>query len=240
LIGADAIEKLSGRYKMSDLIKFGNELYGQERFGRAFDFFKIICREVAKPEYMVTLSQLFFSLDRWREALAFFMVEQENHPKITEIREILAQIHNYFFCQGESYRVNHKPAHAADSYELALKAYRHPTTLKNAAKVYKDLNQIKKSYQLETEFHIAKQQQKEHASENKRLSLITSGKKALKEKDFTTAIRYLDEAFRIKPEKNVFMYLSFIYKTLNQKKALNDLIHRYKKEIARVGKTETN
>ena len=233
LLGTNMMGMLGGHYKRSELIRCGNELHEQEKYKDAIKFFLIICKEAATLDSLTKLSEQFFKLDRWQEALGFYIDQKAKYPKPLELNEILLQIHDHFSQEAASCRANNKLADAAENYDKALLAFRHPNSLDKASKVFRALKQNDKSFELETEYRMALEEQRETERENEIQLLIESGKNAVKKKDYTMAISQLEKAFKIRNDKGVFMYLSYIYKTLNYKKALNNLIYKYKKEIER-------
>ncbi len=93
--------------------------------------------------------------------------------------------------------------------------------------------------------------QKDQRLEKFRQDYINRGKIFVKQHQFDKAIQNLEQAFRMKIDKDVFMYLAHIYKRLSKTKSLANLMQRWEamldmeekvkqreRELARAKKSE--
>jgi lipopolysaccharide biosynthesis regulator YciM len=77
------------------------------------------------------------------------------------------------------------------------------------------------------EIEEIKKKKLQSIQEEKRRIHVTKGKAYLKKKDFINAIESFENAFSLRMDKDVFVYLAHIYKGLKRTNALNHLLQRW-------------
>ena len=112
--------------------------------------------------------------------------------------------------------------------EYALYFGRKPELLDRASQVAYQLGDTFKSGQYQQEYNQVMGLDRDSQQEAKRQKYIAQGKEALSKKDFQTAIHLFEQAFDLKLDKDVFVFLASIYKKLKYQRALTALISRWK------------
>ena len=85
--------------------------------------------------------------------------------------------------------------------------------------------------QLLEECETIKEREREEEIELERLENIKMGKIYLKRKKYHRAIESFESAFRMKMDKDVFMFLAHIYKMLKSPRELEDLLFRWNQMV---------
>jgi len=117
---------------------------------------------------------------------------------------------------------------AAIGYHFTGKLTRDPSYFKLAIKLYRNLDQPSVSAKIETELRKLEATLSQEASHSKFDGLFESGKVALKNKDYQKAISSFEAALLVRGDQQVVAYLYKIYQSLNQPRALNQLIKTWK------------
>jgi uncharacterized protein HemY len=112
-----------------------------------------------------------------------------------------------------------------------LRILRKPETIKQAAAVHKILNNTTRMQSLNDEYEEILKKEREAENEKKRREYIKMGRAYIKRKNFRLGIEYLEMAFRMKLDKDVFMLLAAVYKSLNRRESIQDLLSRWNKMV---------
>ncbi len=222
--GAHAINDLGGACHLVDVLEKAGEFYRENNFKRALKLYQVAALETDRVDILGKIGDILISLHRFNEAIQPFKdmmrLDPDSQVAIEKLKEI--QDH-YCFLADEFYDVG-EYVKASEHYERALEIDRSPEILKKAAKSYKLQGDHKKEFALEEEFRYEEGQEKAKDQETVRKQLVTNGLKQMKKENFQKAIDNFKEAFKLRVDKDVFMYLSYLYKKFNQKRALQDLI----------------
>ncbi|MCG8333495.1 MAG: tetratricopeptide repeat protein [Proteobacteria bacterium] len=227
LICYDQLKQYDGFFTHGALVRAANRKYKERHFKKALQLFKIATKDSEDFDLWEKLANLQYQLKDINGALQSYKKVVSFAPDSAEARHKLNLIYNSYVKKAEELEAANKPQQAAVIYERALQIERSPKILKSTAAIYKSLRQFDKAEDLLHESHLIKTKEKNQELEVRRQSLINKGKEHTKRQEFTAAIEQLENAARIKLDKDVFMYLAHIYKGLKRKRALQDLINRW-------------
>ena len=137
-----------------------------------------------------------------------------------------------FFCiRAEDFFHKAKYQAAASTYEKALRIIRPPETIKQAASVYKVLKNTQRFESLTQEYEEILQKERDEKNEKERKEYIKMGKLHIRRKNYKQGLELLETAFRMKLDKDVFVLLASIYKSLKRKDEMQDLLNRWNKMV---------
>ncbi|OGG96834.1 MAG: hypothetical protein A2508_03705 [Candidatus Lambdaproteobacteria bacterium RIFOXYD12_FULL_49_8] len=115
---------------------------------------------------------------------------------------------------------------------------RAPETVRKTASVYQVLRQPLRAERLMAEYEVYKQGEKAIQEEKDRQSNILLGRAYLQKKHWSKAIEHFEIAFRMKLDKDVFMFLATIYKKLRKTEEMKDLLNRWNRMTEHEEKTK--
>jgi tetratricopeptide (TPR) repeat protein len=116
-------------------------------------------------------------------------------------------------------------------FERALRVKRIPETVKQTIAVYKLLKDFVKVEELTLEYEEMQKREKEKENEKVRQEYIRNGKISLKRRDYKQAIESFELAFRMKLDKDVFVFLATIYKAMKRTEEMQGLLQRWNKMV---------
>ncbi|MDH5560408.1 MAG: hypothetical protein OEY59_06085 [Deltaproteobacteria bacterium] len=226
--GASLIKGLGGNYKTSELIEIAETFYRERKFQKALDLYSKIENEVERIDVWENIGTIYFKMKEYLSAKDYYQKIKKHIPHSALANSKLEEIHDYFFQIAEDYSHKNFNRKAAEFYEKALEVLKKSETLKRASDIFKVLKENQKSYTYLFEYREILEKEKAEKKEIERLELIKQGKQKLRDKDFNSAIRSFQDAFSMKLDRDVFMYLAHIYKALNRQQALTQLLASWK------------
>ncbi|MDT8445523.1 MAG: hypothetical protein RRB13_01345 [bacterium] len=230
-IGASLLEKSDGLYRLSELIKIADKSYEQGNIDKALNLYRIVCNEVDYPEPFMKLGDIHLNRDELEEATGAFHQVLNKDPNNSVARERLREIHDSYFEKAEAFFRDNKYKAASGVFERALSVMRLPETIRKTASVYQVMRKPLKAEVLMKEYEELKEQEKVLQEEKERQSNIILGKAYLKKKHWSKAIEHFEIAFRMKLDKDVFVYLATIYRNLRKTEEMRDLLTRYNRMV---------
>jgi tetratricopeptide (TPR) repeat protein len=198
-------------------------------YKNALRLYKTASQQSTDPGLWAKLANLFFQLNEIPEALNAYQRLLALDPKSDLAIQKLRLIFDSIIVKGEDLAKEKKYQQAAVIFERALQIERPPALLEETAKIYKKLRQFEKAETLLEECKRLQAKNENAELENERQHYILKGKEFSKRKEFTAAIENMENAAKIKLDKDVFMYLAHIYKGLKRTRALQDLMNRWHK-----------
>lgn len=224
---ADLLRKSNGIYNMYELLNQANQLYKQDKLKQALEFFIIASSEIKDPDLWIKMGTIYKEQELIEEAIYAFREVLKIDPESEAGKAELQKIHDAFVSEGDSLMVEKKYHPAVEQYEKALSVFRVPETLKKASSAYRQLNSIKKSNMLLEEAEGILNAEKEKEQDRMRTALIIKAKMMLKQQKYQQAIEFLETAFEMKLDKNVYAQLTMLYKKFKGKDSLSGLEKRW-------------
>jgi tetratricopeptide (TPR) repeat protein len=225
------LDKSGGIYSMTELVNLAYEKYKEGNLKSALGYFEIASSENPEPDVWKMIGTIYIETKKYDDAVHAFKKMLELDPKADMANEKLREIHDYYCGMAVQLINENKYNPAASYYEKALSVLRVPETIKAAAEVHRILNNNARESELMKELFQLQEEQKNKATEAKRQKYITTGKKFLKAKNYAKATEALENAFRMKVDKSLFLQLSAIYKGLKKHDELYSLAARWKKML---------
>lgn len=228
IIAAALLEKSNGLIHTGEIMNHADHYFKQGQLDSALKLYQIVAGESQAINAWLNIGEIYLLQKRQLEALDTFRELQRLFPDLPVVKAKLNDVHKVICQQADQLFNASKFSQAAVIYERALKLTRAPETIAKLIATYKRLNKhhlVQKLFEEQQTLVTVKQ--KEDVLERKQ-DLIEQGKKQLKEQDFESAILSFENAFAIRPDKDVFVYLAHIYKGLNRKRMLKDLMQRWK------------
>ena len=228
--GASKLDEMEGACHLSEIIDLADKKYGQGKLSEALKFYRLASLETDNIELLYGIGKTLASLNKFYEAIQPLKDAVRLNPKYEEAHDELLKLQEHFcFVADEFYHVGTFVA-ASENYEHALEIDRTPHILLKAMKAYKMQGNHIKEHEIKEEYNTIKSDQKQKEQEETRKLLIQQGKKELKTKNLNKAITLFEGAYKIRTDRDTFMYLVYLYKKLNQKQALQKVIQRWQIE----------
>jgi tetratricopeptide (TPR) repeat protein len=218
------LNELGGVCHLADIIDKAKGYLREGEQKKALKLYQIAALETDSIEILEKIGQILMSLHRFYEAIQPFKGILRLKPESRVALEKLAEIQDHFcFLADEFYNVG-EFVKATEHFDKALEINRSSTVLKKAMKAYKMQGDHKKEFELQEEYRSAEANERHREQEANRQKLVADGLKYMKKEEFQKAIDQFKDAFRMRMDKDVFMYLSYLYKKFNHKRALQELM----------------
>jgi len=230
-IGAELLEKSDGLFRLSDIIRIAKENVERGNLKKALKLYKIAASEVDEVPLWEDISRIYIEMKRFDEAGQALNHILHINPESAFAKTKLKELHDHFCDKGEIFLAKSKFQASVSNYEKALRIMRLSDTIKKAASVYKVMKNNIKVESLTKEYEELLRIEREGETEKQRLQHIKNGKLALRKKQYKSAIEQLELAFRLKLDKDVFVLLASIYKSLKKKEDMQDLLLRWNKKV---------
>lgn len=227
IISASLLEKSDGLVQRSEIVNKADFHFKQGKMDKALKLYKIVVQEKKDINAWLKIGEIHLAKKRQLEALDTFKEMKRVYPDSPVVQNKLIEVHNTICQQADEYFNQTKFKQAAIIYERALKLVQTADTIKKLISVYKQLHKSVKVQALYEELNRMAVQEVAEKKSEKHQELINNGKQALRVKDYESAIICFENAFNIRPNKDVFVYLAQIYKGLNRKSVLRDLVERW-------------
>jgi len=237
-IGASLLEKSDGLYRLSDLIEIADQSYENGQTQKALNLYKIVCNEVSIVAPHMKLGEIYLAEDMLEESTASFRQVLSKEPENQIAKDRLKELHDAYFEKAEAFFRDNKYKAAAGVFERALGVMRLPETVRKTASVYQVLRKPAKSEALLKEYEGLKSDEKELSEEKERQTNILLAKAFLKKKRWAKAIEHFENAFRMKVDKDVFVYLATVYRQLKKTEEMKDLLNRWNRMVEREEKLD--
>ncbi len=230
-IGAALLDKSDGLYHLSDLVRIADESLEAGNLKKALKLYRIVVDEMDDPNIWSSIGEIYMNQEKYSEAVKAYQEILRIDPKSKHAELQLNEIHDIYRIKGEAFYRDSKFKAAATFYERALKVSRNAETIKELIAVYKLLKNHQKIEELTEELEQIQKEIKEQENEKRRQEHIKVGKMSMKRKDYKQAIESFEAAFRMKLDKDVFVYLATIYKALKRNEEMQMLLERWNKMV---------
>ena len=232
LIGAGLLQQSEGLFSRAELMRLAMVNFEQGSYKKALSLFTRIVEESENGLAWQNIGEIYLQWQDYHEACNAFKEALRINPDSLLIRKKLNSMHDHFVEKADELIEESKYMVAIESLEQALTILRTPETLKKTSDAYKVVMKKAQSLNLLMEYREAVAKEKAENQESLRQQFIKKGKEYLHKQRLQPAIRCFEQAFDMKIDKDVFMYLAYIYKGLNRKQALQHLIARWQKKTA--------
>ncbi|MBU2513873.1 tetratricopeptide repeat protein [bacterium] len=227
LKGAGVIEELGGVCHLNDIIDKAGQYYGGGDLKRALKLYNIASLETDSIEILEKIGEILMSLHRYYEAIQPFKEIIRIEPESKSAREKLVEIQDHFCFLAEEFYNAGEFIKASEHYEKALEIDRSAAIVRKTMKAYKMQGDHKQEFVMQEEYQKLLLIEKEKDQSVLRQSHMATAIKYMKAEDFQKAIEQFKIAFRMRMDKDAFMYLSYLYKKFNQKRALQELMTQW-------------
>ncbi len=227
IIAASLLEKSLGLIYKSEIVNQADVYFRNDQLDKALKLYKIAAYESNDIKAWMNIGDIHLLRRRQLEALDAFKEIQKLYPDSPIVKNKLKEVHDIICHQADELFNSSKFSQSGVLYERALKLVRTPETIERLISVYKKLNKHQLVQSLYEEQQILSVKKREESKLEKRQELIEDGKEHMKNQDFESAIYSFENAFNIKPDKDVFAFLAHIYKGLKRKRMLKDLVERW-------------
>ena len=226
-IAASLLEKSGGKFSQKEILKIADKHFENGESKKALPLYQLIATEIKSLHAMLQIGEIYLLNQDYVNAHQVFAEIIELHPNSELARKKLRKIHEHYFEKGNKLFNANKIAQAVVLYERALSIERTSRALESTAKAYLRLRNFKKASGLMEEFEEMKRNALTYVQEREREQYVVKGKYFMQKKDFNSVIDNFEKAFRIRMDKDIFVYLAHLYKGLNRRNALNNLLYRW-------------
>ncbi len=236
LKGTSLVEELGGARHLSEIVCLAEEKLQEGDLKQALKLYRIASLETDNSELLMNIGHILISLHRYDQAIQPFKSVLRQNPDSEMAQHKLKEIQGHLCFIADEFFEKREFVKAAEFYEKTLVIDRTPRILKKAAEAYKMQGDLKKEHELQSEYQIKVTEEKEVGRQTMKKRHVVHGLQCMKEKEYQKAIHHFHEAFSLKPDKDTFLYLSFLYKKFNQKIALKELVKRWQQEKQRLNR----
>ena len=230
-IGAELLEKSDGLYNLSDLLEIADQSAADGSYKKALKLYNVAVSEIQNEDIWSKIGEVYVNLKKYDEATKAYREILALDPASQFALQRLKELHDIFCARAESFFHQSKFQASASMYEKALRILRPAETIKQAASVYKVMNNTAKVEALNKEYEEILKKEREVETEKERKEHIKLGRLHIKRKNYKQGIEILEMAFRMKLDKDVFVLLASVYKSLNRKIEMQDLLTRWNKMV---------
>ncbi len=230
-IGAELLEKSDGLYNLSDLLEIADQSATDGSYKKALKLYNVAVSEIQNADIWSKIGEVYVNLKKYDEATKAYREILVLDPDSQFAHQRLKELHDIFCARAESFFHQSKFQASASMYEKALRILRPAETIKQTASVYKVMNNMAKVDALNKEYEDILKKEREIETEKERKEHIKLGRLHIKRKNYKQGIEILEMAFRMKLDKDVFVLLASVYKSLKRKIEMQDLLTRWNKMV---------
>ena len=227
IVTSALLEDSEGLFHMSAIMDRADELFKLEEFDRALKLYKIVADNTKNVTAWLCIGDILFLKKRYSEAISTFNEILKLDPESEIVKSKLVMIHHKYSEKADKMFNERKFSQAAVLYQRAHKLVHVPETVEKLISVYKRLNKNELIPDLYEEQQRLTQARRDIENEKKRQLSIMNGKLFLKKGEYESAITSFEEAFKMKADKDVFVFLAHIYKKLKRPRMLQSLMDRW-------------
>lgn len=228
--GASILNELGGACHLTDIIESASAQHRNGNLKKALKLYQVASLETDSIEILTQIGDILVSLHRYPEAVQPYREILRIEPNSEIGKSKLLQIQEHFVFLGDEFFSAKEFVKASDYFERALEIKETKTILSKAMKSFKLQGEHKREFEMNSRLHKMIEEEERAGKEAERRNLIQSGLDQMRSQDYQKAIRQFKEALRIRMDKEVVMFLSYIYKKLNQKIALQELMQQWNKD----------
>jgi tetratricopeptide (TPR) repeat protein len=230
-IGAELLEKSDGLYNLSDLLEIADQSATDGNYKKALKLYNVAISEIQNVDIWAKIGEVYVNLKKYDEATKAYREILQIDPASQFANQRLKELHDIFCARAESFFHQSKFQASVSMYEKALRILRPAETIKQTASVYKVMNNAGRVDALNREYEEILKKEREIETEKERKEHIKLGRLHIKRKNYKQGIEILEMAFRMKLDKDVFVLLASVYKSLKRKVEMQDLLTRWNKMV---------
>lgn len=229
-VAAFLLDKSGGLYKTSEIMQLATQAFEEGDLKKAYRLYSIVTSESDNIEAILKIGDIFFTKKNFKRASEQYYYALKIEPTSKDAVERIELAFQFFYKDAQALYKENKFANAVDGFEKALIFKTEINSLKAVFDIYTHLKKIDKARIYEKQYLALLEEEKEKKLEVEKQEFIKKGKVYLKAKCFHDAIDAFEEAFRRKPDKDIFMYLAHLYKSLRKKAELENLLSRWNRK----------
>jgi len=230
---AALVQKSDGLYSIKELVKKADESLSNGDYKTALNYYTIASTEVNSAEIWEKLGAANMARKSYDEAVRAYNQALEINPESKIAQKRVKEIYNYYLNKGSSLLNDRKYKPAAEYYNRALRVIREPEVVKQTAEIYRELQQPEQSKTLMDEYHDLIKAIAEKEANREWQGIIDQGAVFLKNKAYQKAVDSWEQAFRLKPDKDLFLKLASLYKGMKKHLELQTLLAKWNKHVER-------
>lgn len=229
--GSFLLEKSEGLFSLEDIFQLADETLRQGGLNRSLNLFQLIVEESDNTNAWAKIGDIYWQMLETEDSIKAYKEILRIDPDSKLGYSRLRKIHDNYCQKATNFTEGSKFSLAVLEYDKALNVLRVTETLKKASEAYKVVQKSAISLNLQMEYQEAVANELKEKQETLRLRLIKKGKESLRAKKIQPAIKCFEQAFDMKVDKDVLMFLAYIYRNLKRKEALNHLLKRWRKMV---------
>jgi len=235
---AALVQKSDGLYSIKELVKKADEALQSGDLKKAFRYYTIASTEVNSAEIWEKLGATNMAKKAYDEAVRAYNQALTINPESETAKKKIKEIHDYYVNMGASLLNDRKFKPSVEYYNRALRIMRLPEIIKQTAEIYRELQQPEESKKLMNEYQALMDAIAAEKVAAEWQAIVDEGTKFLKSKYYSKAAESWEHAFRIKPDKELFLKLASLYKGMKKHLEMTTLIAKWNKHVEREEKLE--
>jgi len=227
---AFSLGKTGGGFSPKDILSRANALLVQGEPQKPVQYLEVLDSMHRTATGLKSLCKAHLAERDFKRAYDIAMAFEDFVPLEPELKLEKNEdpLSHFFQTSTEKLYRSNEISDAAQGYHFTAKLTQDPAHYKLAIKLYRNLEQPQIASQIELELESSVKENNQKSNLSKFDELFEAGKSALSQKKYQQAIIAFEAALLVKGDQQVVAYLYKIYSSLNQPRALKELIKTWK------------
>lgn len=225
--GAKYLMELEGHYNLSEIIQLAEQKVQIGQFEEALKLYQIASLETENITVLENLGAILLNLEQFDTAVTVFYEILRINPNDETARQSIKTASKQLQKKAEQLCSEKKYSSALQLYLAILDAEETIEILEKATDAAIRSGQKERSQELTERLSKRKDQKRSEEVLEAAEKYLSQGKVLLTQKKYMEAIESFNTAFRLHADKSTYSILSYLYKKLNYKSALNKLILKW-------------
>ena len=221
------LEQSEGLTDNAEIANRAKEYFEYGNDDKALSLYQVVISESPSLEAWMDMATIFIRKEQLLDAIMAINEVFELEPGYEPATQKLLEIHDQYCLKAEDRFRQGNLLEAAIFYQDALDQHLSLPTLKKLLRIYEKLEDLEKATFIRERIEQFIEKRQNVSFEADRQKLIKTGIQLMKQKKLSNAIEILEKAFSMKPDKDVFLLLSHIFKSLKHKQKLSNLLRQW-------------
>jgi len=227
-LAANLLARSEGLISLPSIIAQAEEYAPTQQLDRAVALYQEVILAEPRVEVWARLGELYLAQGDPEQGIDAYLQMKKVDPSSAFVEEQLNQVRDLYLKQAEELIEAKHFSDALVANQKATQLNYGMETLRQEARIQSLLSHPEEVERLQEKIARLKQKLEEDERERVRQAMYIKGKILFKEKNYMAAAKVLEDTLSMKKDKEIFMFLAGIYKSLKQQRALNNLLFKWK------------
>lgn len=230
-ITAKLLEVSHGYYDIDKFRAIGDQFYEEGKYSQALQIYESILDETESLEILLRIGNLSLEMGRHKTALDVLERMQKENRDHKDVKDLCKRMVEFFQSRAQNRQKQRKWQEAAEFYEHCLELETSIPVITELIEIYGNLQESMRVRELqkllrETEIIVKEKERDELQSEK-----LEKAHKLESESKFREALRFYEEALKIRPDRDVFLKLADMYRQFKRNDLVENLTERFNKMV---------